>query len=140
MKKIVFLLLFSYSLFASNSKHNNIRNLLELTGSANLGIQMMNQMIVNFKQAMPNVPEKFWTDFMKEVNTDDLIKLIIPIYDKYFTKDDIKKMINFYNTPIGKKTIKLMPLIMQESMVAGQEWGKQLGEKVAKKIKEEGYK
>lgn len=140
MKKSMFLLLLSLSLFASSNKHNDIRELLELTGSAHLGIQVMNQMLVSFKQAMPNVPEKFWNDLMKEVKTDDLIELIVPIYEKYFTKDDIKELIKFYKTPVGKKTIKLLPKITQESMVAGQEWGKKISEKVVKRLSEEGYK
>ncbi len=142
MKKIIIMIVIfaSSSLFAAESKNDDIRMLLELTGAAKLGIQIMDQMIEMFKQNMPDVPEKFWSDVMKEVKGDDLIKLIIPIYDKYFTHDDIKELIKFYNTPIGKKVIKLLPQITRESMEAGQKWGKELGEKIKNKLEQEGYK
>jgi hypothetical protein len=142
MKKIVImmLLLASSSLFAAESKQEDIRTLLELTGAARLGIQIMNQMIEMYKQNMPNVPEKFWSDFMNEVKVEDLIRLIIPIYDKYFTHDDIKELIKFYNTPIGKKVITLLPEITRESISVGQEWGRALGERIKNRLEQGGYK
>jgi len=38
---------------------DDIYRLLELTGSAELGIQVMNQMIVAYKKAMPSIPDSF---------------------------------------------------------------------------------
>jgi hypothetical protein len=70
---IVIVLFASSSLFAAESKSDDIRLLLELTGAAKLGIQIMDQMIGMVKQNMPDVPEKFWSDVMKEVKVDDLI-------------------------------------------------------------------
>jgi hypothetical protein len=66
--------------------------------------------------------------------------MAVPSYEKYFTHADIKELIRFYESPIGKKLISVQPKIMQECMVAGQEWGRKLGEKVAKKLQEQGYK
>ncbi|RQH10849.1 DUF2059 domain-containing protein, partial [Okeania hirsuta] len=39
-----------------------------------------------------------------------------PIYDKYFTEEDLQTLIEFYQTPTGRKTIELMPQLFQESM------------------------
>jgi len=39
-----------------------------------------------------------------------------PLYDKYFTEEDLQAMIDFYKTPTGKKTISVMPQLLQESM------------------------
>ena len=64
---------------------------------------------------------------------------MIPIYDKYYTEDDIKQLTDFYQTPIGKKVISNTPLIMQESMQAGQSWGQKIGEKVIENLKVKGY-
>jgi hypothetical protein len=38
-----------------------------------------------------------------------------PIYDKYFSSDDLKELVAFYKSPIGEKFVKLMPQIYQES-------------------------
>jgi uncharacterized protein len=121
------------------SKIGNIKTLLAVTGSGKLGVQVVQNMLTSFKQSFPNVPEEFWNDFMKEVNPEVLTTMIVPIYDKYYTQEDIKKMIEFYQTPLGKKLILTMPQIMQESMQVGQTWGKEIGEKVYNNLKEKGY-
>ena len=76
---------------------------------------------------------------MKDVHPEVLITSMIPIYDKYYTTEEINKMIEFYQTPLGKKLIATMPQIMQASIQEGQSWGKEVGEKVYNSLKEKGY-
>lgn len=127
---------------SNEALRKDIQKLLTLTGSDQMAIQVMNQMITMFKQSSPQVPEEFWQEFMKEAeaNVTELNNLVIPIYAKYLSHEEIKELIGFYETPVGQKILKVLPQIMQESMVAGQQWGQQLGEKVVTKLKEEGYK
>ena len=117
----------------------DIYRLLELTGSAKVGIQVMSQMLNSFKEAMPKVPNEFWDEIMNEVDERSLIDLIIPIYKKHYTPEDVKAIIAFYETPIGKKTIEVLPKITADSMIAGRAWGLQIGAKVQAKLKEKGY-
>ena len=123
----------------SVSKTDNIKHLLELTGSGKLGVQVGQTMVNSFKKKYPNVPEDFWNDFLKELNSDVLIKMIIPIYDKYYTESEIKQLTEFYQSSLGKKVIATMPVVVQESMQAGQAWGKEIGEKVYNNLKEKGF-
>ena len=58
---------------------------------------------------------------------------------KYMTKEDLEDLIKFYQSPIGKKFAKNTPMIVQESMQIGQEWGMKIGEDFAKKMKKKGY-
>jgi uncharacterized protein len=64
------------------------------------------------------------------------------MYDKYFTHDDIKGLLSFYQTELGKKTIKVLPQIVQSSLKAGQLWGQAIApliqERIIKRFKEEG--
>ncbi|MDB4969183.1 MAG: hypothetical protein JWN44_4872 [Myxococcales bacterium] len=115
-------------------KQKDIRKLLKITGSGELGTQVMSQMIGSMKKAMPNVPDKFWGDFMKEVRTEELIDLIVPVYDRNLAPDDIKELIHFYESPTGKKFVSVLPKITQESMVVGEKWGRELAERVIKKL------
>ena len=121
-------------------KLNDIRTLLEVTGAANLAMQVMNQLITSFKASSPEVPDSFWDKFIREVNPRDLVDLVVPIYDKYFTQQEIKDLLAFYKTPLGEKTITVTPLLMRESMAAGQLWGEKIGQRVILKLKEKGYK
>lgn len=121
---------------AAAAKEQDIRKLMQMTGSANMGLQVMDNMIAQFKKMMPQIPEDFWTDFRNEVNAKELTDLIVPIYARHFNHNDIKQLIAFYNTPIGKKLVALQPQIMQESMAAGQKWGAKVGQRAMKKIQE----
>ena len=47
------------------------------------------------------------------------IEMAVLIYDKYFTHDDIKGLLSFYQTELGKKTIKVLPQIVQHPLKAG---------------------
>ena len=73
----------------------------------------------------------------------DLTELIIGLYHKHFTGDEIKEMIRCYSTPLGKKTIAVMPVLMSESLQAGQQWGQSLGPDIQARIqsrfKKEGF-
>jgi uncharacterized protein len=115
-------------------KQKDIRHLLKVTGSGELGQQVMTQMIGNMKRTLPNVPDQFWTDFMKEVHTDELVDLIVPVYDRNLSQDDVKELIRFYESPTGKKFVSVLPKITQESMVVGEKWGRDLAMKVYKKL------
>ena len=45
---------------------------------------------------------------------------------KNYTHDDIKKMIEFYNSPVGKKIQEKAPIILKEQGPSMQEWQMQL--------------
>lgn len=143
MKKTILTLLICtttlISFSQSTSKTDKIQQLLDLTGAGKLGAQVAKTMIATFQKSYPKVDQKIWDDFSNEIKADDLVALVIPVYDKYYTEGEIDQLIAFYNTPIGKKTIEVLPLISQESMAAGQEWGKKIGQKIAQKLKDKGY-
>ncbi len=117
----------------------DIKRLMELTEAGKLGIQAMNHVIAKFRQGHSHTPEKFWQYFKAKVDPNDIIELIIPIYEKHFTHEDIKQLIVFYESPIGKKLIKTQPQIFRESLDVGAEWAQKLGKQVIEKLREEGY-
>jgi hypothetical protein len=124
---------------AAEAKRADIRRLLELTGATKLGMQMMNQSLTSMRRAMPNVPKEFWEEFQASIDPNDLTELAVPAYEKHLTHADIKELIKFYESPIGKKMITVQPLIVADTMAAGQKWGRAMGMKVAKQLQEKGY-
>jgi len=143
MKKLILLFIVCFTasfVFAQNeSATSHAKELLEMTGSGKLGVQVMNNMISSFKVKLPNVPTEFWDEIGKEVNPEGLIELVAPIYAKYYTDDEIVKLLEFYKSPLGKKVIANMPLITQDSYQIGEEWGRKIGERVERRLKEKGY-
>ena len=123
-----------------NTKIQDIFRMLELSGSAKIGIQVMRQMLRYQQKVNPEVPQAFWDEFMNEVDPNELIELIAPIYARYFSHEDIKGRIRFYQSPVGKKLVSFQPLITRDSMSGGQQWGMAIGRKILRKLQEKGYK
>ena len=60
---------------------------------------------------MPQAPDEFWKELDASMNGmyDKMIKAVIPVYKKYLTLDDLKEIIKFYETPVGKKLSEMNP-------------------------------
>jgi hypothetical protein len=120
-------------------KRSEIRKLIELTGAAKVSASALKQIIAPMRQAFPQVPEGFWNEFLSEVRADELVDLIVPIYDKYYTRDDIQELTRFYQSPVGQKTVKVLPQLSAEAIDAGQTWGREVADRAMKKLQQKGY-
>ena len=117
-----------------NTKEQDIRRLLVLTGSDKLAEQIMDQMMVQLDA--DGSDKKFWEGFRAEIDTEALIRMTIPIYDKHLTHEEIRGLIAFYQTPLGAKLIEKLPAIAQDSMAAGMKWGQEIAGKAMAKMEE----
>ncbi|MDP5017070.1 DUF2059 domain-containing protein [Anabaena sp. UHCC 0187] len=120
-------------------KTNNINKLLDITGSRNLSRKIITQLIDSLKAEYPQAPPKFWDTFMAEFKPEEIIDEYIPIYSKYFTNEEIEGIIAFYETPLGKKTLSVIPQVSKESTAIGIKYGRQAAERALEKLKSEGY-
>jgi hypothetical protein len=68
---------------------------------------------------------------------EDLIDRLIPVYDRNLTHEEIVGLIQFYESPLGRRVIEVMPQIMQESFAVGSEWGRQLVAEVFAEMEEQ---
>ena len=121
-------------------KEVDIRRLLELTNTAQLAGQITQQMMDSFKAAFAKVPDATWVELKKELTPNDLLTKIAEVYDRHFTHDDIKALIAFYQTPLGAKLLKELPAITQESLEAGQVWGRAMGQRMMDRLDAKGYR
>ena len=119
------------------AKEADIRRLLAMTGAAGLGTQAMDEMEKSMRPLMTNslppgdyrdqLVELFFQRFHEKHSPDHLVDLMVPIYDKYYSDDEIKGLIQLYQTDLGKKMLSVLPKIMAESQAAGGRWGQELG-------------
>lgn len=140
---LLLILVATVSFSQENSTYkSSLKKLIQISGSEAAYKGALDQMISMFKQQQSNVPKEFWDEFAIELNKDaigQLINMILPVYQKHLTEADLNGVIAFYETPLGKRYAEKTPLITQESMLAGQEWGKQIGERVVGKLRDKGY-
>ena len=96
----------------------DILKVLELNGS-------FAQMKMAKMQVVKMVPVEKQAAFLIEFDAtlpsyyDKLVK----VYTETFTKEDIKAMLAFYETPVGKKTTAKSDEVTEKSQAAMQEWG-----------------
>lgn len=121
------------------TKRAEIRQLIELTGAANVSADALRQIIAPVRAAFPQVPDDFWDTFVKEVRSDELIDLVVPIYDKYYTREEIHDLTMFYRSPVGQKTIKILPKLSAEAIDAGQAWGQTVADRAMRKLHDKGF-
>ena len=137
---------------ALTAKHQDTEKLMELVGTRRILRQLFDQdidaQIAAMRRARPDVPDQFWDDFTEEfkrqASPDELMKAILPIYDKHFSHQEIRQLIAFYESPLGRKISTTLPEIQSESLEAGRAWGEQLGDRMNARLKqrlaEKGYR
>lgn len=77
------------------------------------------------KDLVKQVPAEKQADFKKELNTslDDLISKMADVYMTEFTHDDIKAIMKFYDSPVGKKLTEKAEVLYEKGNTVGEEWG-----------------
>lgn len=111
-------------------KEKEIRQLIALSGGDKIGTQMMDQMIPAMRKMLPQVPAEFWQEFRRKAKVSQLVDRLLPIYDKYYSREDVKGLIQFYQTPLGQKVIAVAPAVSKESYAVGSAWGEQMAREV----------
>ena len=130
----------SFSEELTPQKEKKIIELLEITGSKAMGIQMMNAVTQSFAQSLKSsdskIPDRAFDILAEESNLlmskeiDNLMVDIVPLYHKHFSQKEIEQLVSFYKSPVGKKVTSVMPLLVNESMEIGQKWGESIAPKL----------
>ncbi len=113
----------------------------------------INNIITVLKQTKPDINPKAFDIVEQEVkliinenfvHSSVLSEMMYPIYGSKFSESELKELIAFYNTPLGRKLIRVLPALTREGMQAGKKLGQSLGPKIEKRIiarlKSEGIK
>lgn len=126
-------------------KRANIEALLEMTGALALGRQMsgavVQQLTDAIRRSRPDVPQRALEALPGVI--DELIvesmpalqDMLVPLYHRHFTAEEIAQLIDFYRSALGRKTIQVMPQLLQESMVLGRRWGESLGPEIQRRVR-----
>jgi hypothetical protein len=84
--------------------------------------------------------ERFITEFAKEfsaeakVRREELIKMAEQSQERYYTPAEIKQLIAFYESPLGRKLSVNGPKAMLELSEMGRKWGENLGREIGQRV------
>src|ERR1700730_1400064 len=128
-------------------KETRIRELMDVTGAKNLGKQLIDAGMEQFRSSVqdsqPNNPrakqfvDAFVARFQKHFDPNSLTERVIPIYDKYLTADDLKGLLDYYHSPLGQRMLKALPEVARESQAAGFALGQKAAQETMEELKAE---
>ena len=124
---------------SGDAKAADIRRLLDLTGGVRVGERLLDRLFEAERRSMPEVPESVWQEARRAFETSELVELIAAVWDRHFTQDEIRELIAFYESPLGKRLREMQPVILQESLFAGEEWGRRALERLQQKLLQKGF-
>jgi uncharacterized protein len=126
-------------------KEARIRELMDLTGAKNLGQELiqagMDQFRSSVQDSQPDNPrakqfvDAFVSRFQKHFDPTSLTERIVPIYDKYLTNDDLKGLIDYYHSPLGQRMLKSLPELTRESQAVGFAMGQKAAQETMDELK-----
>ncbi|HWQ33213.1 MAG TPA: DUF2059 domain-containing protein [Blastocatellia bacterium] len=129
-------------------KRELIRQLIIITDVRAFSLAGMNSVIKQMDDVMPQILEKslpntdqmppevndiirqfsvrisarFRRELPERINFDEVIEQIyLPLYEKYFTEEDLKALIAFYQSPAGKKFTSVGIQLQQEAVQRSSE-------------------
>lgn len=133
----------TFSFGQDNSVYKNaLQEMMNISGATESYKVVIIQTFKMLKEQKSQVPAEVWTQFEKsflDASQEELLEMLVPIYQKHISLPDLKAVIAFYQSPAGKRFSEKTPLIMQESMQVGQQWGIRLAEQFKKNLQEKGY-
>src|SRR6266705_2439840 len=110
------------------TKEADIRSLMELVGArdavqdgAKSAIEQSREKLLS---TVPNNDKgqafvnAFAASYQKKFDAELVTNQLVGIYDKHFTEDEIKGLLQFYGSPLGQKVAMEMPKIGRETQAA----------------------
>lgn len=65
---------------------------------------------------------------------DALYSVLAPVYQKHFNIIELNKLVNFYQSPLGQKLVRVSPQLLTESLDLGQQWGLSLVPEIMQRV------
>lgn len=126
-------------------KDADIRSLMELIGAhdqvrdavSNFGDQYREKLLAT----VPNNDKgqafvtSFIESYQKKFDVDQLTEQLVVIYDKHYTDDEIKTLLQFYGSPVGQKVAAETPKINREIQAASRTTGSKAAKEALQALK-----
>ncbi len=129
------------------AKEKAIRNMFEVLGTTKMMQQVIAGMSSNMKpMLMSSLPpgeyreklaDLFFQKFQSKIRVEQLLDLTVPIYAKYFSKEEIEGLTRFYQTPLGQKALSVLPQTVIEMQTESMKLGEKLGREAMAEVLDE---
>ncbi len=133
----------SFAQSADTPSREDVLKLMDVLGArktmkaamGGMGDVMARTMLDEMRKKVPNATpeqEKLMNEFvdgmrqdmLSVMNQDEMMELIVPVYQKHLTKQEVKMVTEFYSSPAGQAFVQKIPVVMNEAMQVGAEYGR----------------
>jgi TonB family protein len=114
----------------------DIRRLLEVTGADKLTSMIFNSFMGPIREELvrslpasedrEKIADRFIQKMEERASSGELIDVLIPIYAKHFTHEDLKNSLAFFESPSGRHFLQEQPAYLQEVQTAASEHWKEI--------------
>lgn len=110
------------------AKEAAVRHLMDITQTDKMGDNIAAAIKNQVRQVMsralqPDKLSQFMDAFSQKLSASapstEVTDAVVPIYARHFSTEEIQGLIQFYESPLGKKVVSAMPQVTQESETAG---------------------
>lgn len=116
-----------------------------------LGVALARQITSAVHAARPDIPKRALQVVERELaqmlrermdGPNGMLARMVPVYADAFTHDEIRQMLEFYQSPVGRKAVLMGPQLMVQGQRIGQQMANELKpemrERLAAALKREG--
>ena len=120
----------------SAAKMKDIRKLTRLMGADKMANQLVEQLMTALKQNYPKVSAARWKKIRKKASVDSFLNEVAKVYDRHLTHAEVRELMAFFMSPVGRKFVSIQPKLFQESMEIGNRWGQRVTQQITKDLGE----
>ena len=119
-----------------------IRHVIAAAQAADQAVLAMEAGLPAQRASNPRIPAVFWDRFAERVRTRraEFVELLVPIYDQRFSPAELRDLLAFYQSPLGRRLLEVQPDLTRDAMMAGQKWGMRLGAEIGQELAAEGLR
>jgi hypothetical protein len=129
------------------TKEADIRSLMELVGARDTIQDATAKQTEQFRETLTaSIPDNdrgqqfvnaFVSGYGKKFNAGEVTDQLVAIYDKHFTDEDIKGLLQFYGSPLGQRVAAEMPKINAETQAANRAVGTRVAKEVLQDLRKQ---
>lgn len=129
------------------AKEADIRSLMELVGARDSLQEAATRGADQFRENLAaSVPDNergqkfvhaFVDNYKAKFDADAATGQLVAIYDKHFSDDEIKGLLQFYGSPLGQKFAAEMPKINMETQAANRAFGTRIAKDVLQDLRKQ---
>ncbi len=132
---LIFFLSISISSRCQESKVYLVEELISITNLENDVSQILDSFIKEYKNVYENIPSSYWNDIRESFNKKKLINDTKKVYQKSFTEEELKELINFYKLNKKQEFERKKSKINNELYSIGKSFGENISIFIQSKIK-----